>query len=312
MLRHALRLGAPLLHPTHTRALSTIPSLLSAASSAKPMKDAVKFASPPPSNPVVWTYSELDSHVAALSAGLSELSVSPKSVLLAVLHPHTPEYAVLLLACARLGATLVALPPPPGPLPLPALHAALRNHRPELLFVGKEIPAPGPPAEPGILSAVHPFAHAVAPRVALRDAGGLRGFSPLSGRAFDSPDHPYLRHIVTTSDENMRASVTFRSLLVYSGEAPLPPDHDLPLLTNAASGTTWSAAEIVEGAKRVGKDLGLGKDHREKNGRLVVTPGVTDTCASGVVAALMHESLWVSPGGEDVKVVSQAEGALVA
>lgn len=293
---------------------SSIAALLSSASASKPLKDAVKFTGPSVENPAVWTYHELSRHVSALSAGLSELALAPRHVLLTLLHPHTQEYAVTLLAAAQLGLKVVAIPPPADPAvtSVQSVNDALRKYQPAMLILGKDFsPAGTHPEHDGIVAAVNPLVNALAPGVALDDARGLDGFVPLTGRAFSSKEHPYLRHVVHTGDTNVRGTITFKSLLVYNGMAPPVPSGELPLLVDAATDAESSTAKILKDAEAIGKEMRLSKDHTTKEGKIVVTPKVSERSAAAIVAAVMHETLWVSPGTGDVKAVSEAENALV-
>lgn len=278
------------------------------------MKDAVKFTGPSLENSCVWTYHELSTHVSALSAGLSELSFTPTDVLLTLLQPHTQEYAVTLLAAAQIGLKVVALHPPadPGATSVQTLDDALSKYKPAMLILGKEFRPAGVHAEDdGIVAAVNSLVNALAPGVALDDARGLAGFVPLTGRGFASKEHPYLKHVVHTGHTNVRGTITFKSLLVYSGAVPKVPSSELPLLVDAATGAESSASKILKDAERMGKEMRLSKDHTAKEGKIVVTPKVSERNAAAIVAAVMHETLWVSPGTGDVKAVSEAENALI-
>jgi len=154
--------------------------------------------------------------------------------------------------------------------------------------------------------------NAFAPEVALAESKGIAGFSPLSGKSFDSAEHPYLEHVVQTSDTNMRGTITFKSLLVYSGHSPELGSGKEPLLVNAKTGAGASASEILTAAGSLGSKLGLSADHGAKSGKVVITPSVSATSAAAMVSAVMHESLWVSPGLEAASEVSSSENALVA
>lgn len=294
---------------------TTIPSLLTKLSTTKPLKDAVKFIRPLPEKPSIWTNRELLTHVSALTAGLHELNYTPSDQILTLLSPGSQEFSVLLLAAANLNLSVVALSPPPDPnqVSVDDISAALQKYRPRALFLGKEF---APVAaehgdEDAIVATVNPLVNALLPGVALEDARGLNGLVPLTGRPFASSKYPFLQHVVQTSDTNVRGTITFKSLLVYSGETPPVQKSDAPLLVLAEDGVAVSAEKVLKAAKSLGKRIGLNADHTAKSGKLVVTPAVSEKSIVAVVSALMHEALWVCPGEADSNTVSQSENALV-
>lgn len=288
---------------------TTIHGLLAAATAANPLKDAVKFIAPAKST--IWTYRELESHVSALATGLNHLGYSNQTIL-ALLPPSSPEYPILLLAAARVAANLIPIPPPadPASLDVHIIRDALGKHRPYALFVANEYYPTCDLDDDGIVASVNPILHALDPEVALDDAAGRDGFVPLTGRPFRSRNFPFLKHVVHTGDTNMRASITFKSLLVYSGEPIDSSAAEGPILTS--DGAQLTEKRLIQQAHKLGEQLGLSSDHTTKEGKLVIKPGLGQSTATALVAALMHESLWVSPGTQDSTDVSSTENALVA
>lgn len=318
-MNRSLRSLVPRLRPLVTspqiRHHTTIPTLLSSLSATKPAKDAFKFSQPAPEKPSIFTYQELHKHTAALASGLEELSYSPSDRLLCLLNPSTPEYTILLLAASHLNLSVITLPLPtdPSKTSVKQLSEALHKYKPRALFVGKEFaPDTSQHEHDGILSAVHPLINAIAPHVVLSDAKGYTGFAPLTGRSFHSPHHPYLQHVVHTADDNFRACITFKSLLVYSGNVPnISASPDTPLWISVETGDQVSETALLQRAADLADEMHLSGDHSLKNGKLVVTPNVSRDAVAAVLAAVMKEALYVSPGEAEPANVALNENAVI-
>ncbi|CAN8069671.1 unnamed protein product [Agarophyton chilense] len=298
------------------RALSTsstpasIGELLRAASTANPLKDAVKFMGFGDAKATVWTYSQLLSHVNALSTGLANLNFSPNDAIMTLLPPHSPEYAVLLLAASQIGASVVPLPIPPDPqnVDIAALKAALNEHRPAALFLHASCSVAENVDATRIFASSNPIVNALDPSISHNDAAGLLGFVPLTGRPFHSSEFPFLRHIVSTDDVNARGITTFRSLLVYSGESPAVAT-DGPLLVTSAGNASQS--QLIGNAQKLCSTLNISSDHTTKQGKIVTKPELGVKSATSLVATIMKHALWVASADHDVKEVAETENALV-
>lgn len=293
----------------------TIGQVLASASAAKPLKDAVKFARAPADKSTIWTYSDLNRHVNALATGLEEMQYAPSDKILVLLPVESPEYAVTLLAASKLGVSVIVCDPPADPMnvSIDTIADSLRKHQPRALFIGKEYSfSPPVQDDDGAVASVNPIANVLAPGAAIADSRGTAAFVPLTGKAFQSAEHPYLEHVVQTSDANLRGTITFKSLLVYSGKSPALGSGNDPLFVSAATGETVSEAQILTEAEALGSKLGLSANHEEKSGKVVIKPAVSTSSAVAIVSAVMHESLWLSPTEDNVGLVSSEENALVA
>lgn len=288
---------------------TTIRDLLLAAYQANPLKDAVKFTGYFDKRATIWTYSQLSSHVNALSTGMSHLNLAPNDSVLTLLPPDSPEYAVLLLACSQIGVSLVPLPPPKDPLQvdIQALKTALNHHRPVALFLHSSYTVSEHADSAQILATSNPIINALDPTISLNDAAGLLGFVPLTGRPFNSSEFPFLRHLVSTDDTNFRGAISFRSLLVYSGDSP-SRSSNAPLLVTSDSNV--SQAQLINDAKQICSRLKLSSEQTEKQGRLVTRPNTTPQSAATLVAAIMKQALWVTSADRDVHQVAETEKAL--
>ncbi|KAI0567155.1 AMP-binding enzyme [Gracilaria domingensis] len=289
---------------------STIGQLLYAASAANPLKDAVKFMGYGDAHATVWTYSQLLSHVSALSTGLSHLNYSPNDAIMTLLPPDSPEYSVLLLAASQIGASVIPLPVPANPqdVDIDELKAALNEHRPTALFIHSGYSVAEDADASRIFAASNPIVNALDPSISLNDAAGLLGFVPLTGRPFQSAQFPFLRHIVSTGDVNARGIITFRSLLVYSGESPAVATDAALLVTPAGKA---SQSELIGGAEQLCSSLKISSDHTAKEGKIVTNPDLTIKSATSLVATIMKHALWVTTAERDVKEVAATENALI-
>lgn len=300
----------PALAAPHSRQLasststpSSISAVLSAAATTSPLKDAIKFHHTS-QKATTWTFRELTSHVDALSNGLHHLGYRSGDVVLTLLSPHSPEHAVLLLAAARLRLTLVSH----NASDTSSLPAAIAAHSPSAMFI------PGAVTEGDVVAAANPILSAVAPSLAPRDAAGLAGLVPLTGRSLRSASMPSLRHIVHTGDRNVRATVTFRSLLVYQPTDPAPPSNVAgsdPLVVSGP-GAIASEKDVLKQAVAIAGKMDLAGDHALKNGKIIVTPDGSPRAVSTAVAALMRQALWVSADADMSAQVATTENALVA
>lgn len=301
----------------------SISAILSSARKETPLKDAVKFVQPGTKSKV-WTFHELSSHVDALASGLCSLGYKSGDRIMSAIAPHHPEYAVLLLAAARAKLTLVTIPMSSSddmegttPPSIDMLGKAILELKPVALFVPHETPSGlSVKAHPDdrIVASVNPILHALDGDIALRDAAGLSGYVSVTGRSFHSPRFPSLRHVVHTGADNVRAAISFRSLLVYDGADVTSNDADVmvPLLVQHSdpdAGTT--EADILKEAEDVGSRLSLSSDHGDKEGKLVVKPDLSKQAASGAIAALMRQSLWLCAHPQSIDEIVAEENAIV-
>lgn len=292
--------------PISAAAASSITSILSAGRSEWPLKDAVKFARPVASTDksVVWTYQELTSHVSALSSGLNSMGYGSGDRVVSTLAAHTPESAVLLLACARLGVTIISIPissvadsssaaSPLSESVAESVAQAVREHNAKALFVSGDR---ADDESSSIVASVNATLHALDPSAALRDSAGIAGTVAVTGRAFHSTKFPSLKHVVHTGPDNVRAAISFRSLLVYNdgGDMPASSASKAPLIVTD-NNTAMTEADILKEAAEAGKRLGLSADHGAKSGTVVVRMDGTSKAVAHAVAALQNQSLWVSP-----------------
>lgn len=301
--------------PKHT----SIASVLESAQSAVPLKDAVKFVRPDAKS-TVWTFRELATHVNALASGLHSLRYGHANRIVTVLPPHSPEYAVLLLAAAQLRITLIAFPFPEANqnFRVDDLKTAIHKHEPAALVLSHELSVDvGEDAahDDRIVIAVNPVLNALDPGLALRETAGLAGCVPITGRSFSSAMFPSLRHVVHTGDQNVRSAITFRSLLLYDGarishKASAAPPAPL-ILRDDASGSAFLEADVLKQAVELGARLNLSSNHQDRNGKLVVKSDLSKDSASAAVAALIHHSLWLSSHPQTVDQVSAEENAIV-
>lgn len=288
----------------------SIRHLLHAAAAASPLKDALKFMGYANENATVWTYAQLASHVSALSAGLSHLNYKQGDAILALLPPDSPEYTVLLLAASQLGISIIPFSTPPDPqnVDVQALRAALNEHRPVALFLHTTCSVPEHADSSRILAASNSVVNALDPSIALNDAAGMLGFVPLTGRPFYSAQFPFLRHIVSTNDVNARGTITFRSLLVYSGESPYNASEQPLLITSEGNA---SQSQLIAHAEKLCEKLSISSDPLVKEGKLVTKPQLSTASATSLVASIMKQALWVTSADRDKKQVAAAENALL-
>lgn len=296
---------------------ASIASVISTASQESPLKDAVKFVRPDTKS-IVWTYRELHRHVNALANGLSNLHYRIGDKIVTAIPPYAPEYAVLLLASARLGLTLVPIPTSTDNqiVDVASVEEAITQHKPKAVVVSHELSVSSSDdsaADDQIISATNPILSALDSSLALRDAAGLAGFVPLTGKSFRCSRFPSVRHFVHTGDQNVRAAILFRSLFVYD-EAPAVSEDlgSVPLFVrDGASNGVLTQADIMKSAQQTVDKLGLSGDHSDKKGKVVIRPETTKEATSAVIAALMRQSLWLSPHPQSIDNVSLEEQALV-
>lgn len=300
-----------------TQSPKTIASVINTASESSPLKDAVKFIRPDAKS-IVWTYRELCRHVDALTSGFRHLRYSEGDKIVTALPAYAPEYAVLLLAAARLGLTLVPVPTPIAndSFNVATLEEALSQHRPKALIVSHELSISSDDhsvPDDRVVAATNPILTALDPSLALRDSAGLAGFTPLTGRSGYSSRFPSIRHFVHTGDKNIRAAILFRSLFVYDGPQSVNDGlASLPYLAgNQDSSGVVTQTDILDLAQDACNKLSLNPDHSQKNGKVVVRPDHSKEAASTAVAALMRQALWLSPHPQSVEQTAKDENALV-
>lgn len=298
-------------------AAGSVGEVIAAASSANPLKDAIKFyklrsveslavATAAPASEVapdgveLWTYRDVESHVTALSAGLSEIGFDQGDRILTLLPPGSEEYLALVLAAARSGITIVALDPPADgkAVDVAPIRAALEKYQPKG-FVLWHAYATDSSEDTVFSSGENSILAALAPSVQAEDARGLRALSRASARPFESSDYPFLKCVAHTGEGHVRGAITFKSMLVYSGDRdamPLTSTSASTVLVEASNGKQIAHGELLAQAKDVGSQLGLSDDPTSKAGRVVVTPSTSVKGVTAVVSALLHESLLISPG----------------
>lgn len=291
-----------------SRSLSTpsVSSLLSKACQTNPLKYAAKFISTP--NSTLWTNHELNSHVNALSSGLSETGVT-SSTIVSLLHPASAEYSILLFAASNINATVIPFPVSDSPaVDVTELAAFIEKHQPDALFLGKEYVPSDCEGEDGIFRGLQTLLNSLDAHASSSDAAGSDGFSPLTGRPFASDKYPSVKLVVHTSDCNLRSCVTFKSLLVYNGQA-VKTDGSAPVLVTEEGQLT--EGQVLKRASQLGDSLKLSGQHDQRQGKLVVSPGVQNDSFVATVAAVMKGSLWINPGDRSAKEVGETEEALV-
>lgn len=244
--------------------------------------------------------------MSALASGLNSMGYGSGDRVVSTLAAHTPESAVLLLACARLGVTIISIPissvadssssssaSPLSESVAESVAQAVREHSAKALFVSGDR---ADDESSSIVASVNATLHALDPTAALRDSAGIAGTVAVTGRAFHSAKFPSLKHVVHTGPDNVRAAISFRSLLVYNdgGDMPASSASTAPLIV-ADNNTAVTEADVLKEAAEVGKQLGLSADHGAKSGTVVVRMDGTSTAVAHAVAALQNQSLWVSP-----------------
>jgi AMP-binding enzyme len=312
----------------------SVPAILAAARAANPVKDAIKFygvsttaaaiaaesdpLAPPGDGVALWSYRDVDSHVNALVAGMTEAGFRSGDKILVFVPAGTPEYVSLVLAAADLGITVVALGAPANPkaVDVASVRAALERYEPSALFLWHGYKTVD--AEDSIFSdGRNSIVSALEPAASANDARGLAGFFRVTGRPFESSKFPSVKYIVHTGDTHIRGAIAFKSLLLYT-DAPRKSrgGSDHVLLVEAGSGSEITQSDLLRGAKEVGARLELSSDPYSKNGKLVVRSDPTPAVATAVVSALMHETLVISPGmfnePERSASTAETENALLA
>lgn len=306
----------------------------------RPLKNAAKFYTPGPVGPaasrsVLWSTAELSSHATALAAGLTEAGFAPGDRLVTLLPPGSPEALVTALAAALTRLAVVRVDPPAGGVVNVGLVAdAVRRSgaRGALVWHGFTLGEGADPVGADTDADASPEATVVrsllGAGVARADAVGAAGWVRSTGRPLPRlAGLPSLRMVIHTGPGSVRGAVAFRNLLVYNttvwpatqreGGASAATADD-PLLLPAASSAVVTNGEVVARGVAAAERLGLGGDHAEVAGKVVLP---LDEAAPGdalavVVAALLRESLVVSPSylpdADAAGRIAQEEGAIVA
>lgn len=309
-------------------AATTVAGILSSASKAQPLKDAMKFYDSDGGDPSIWSYHELATNVSALSSGLQALGYGPGSTIVVWLSPSSAEYTTLVLASANVGATLVAVPPPKDPqnADVTVAASAIRDGARMFVFdasysalktksdstINLEQPYSTEEAK-GVVAKGHSILDALMPGISENDSAGTRGFAEMSGVPFQSSELPNLEHVVHDGASHVRGALSFRSILAYNGKYKPTMPASGPLVQSAVSKESLPGASAIELAAKMGADLGLGSNHGEKSGKLVVKPDNPAQVAKAMIAAVMHESLYISPNVESDQIsqIAEREGAMV-
>lgn len=291
----------------------TVAGILESATQAQPLKDAVKFYEED-GEPTIWSYRDLEANVSALSSGLQTLGYGTGDKIAAWLPNGSAEYAVLVLAAANVGVTVVSVAPPVDPLnaEVGPLADLVLKHGARMLLFSHSFGVAGAPADDGAVAATHPVLNAVAPGVSAADAAGLAGMAPLSGKPFVCDDLPSLQHVVHTGEKNIRGAITFKSLLSYNGAFQRVAASAEPMVLSAENGNGISGGDAITEAVALGNKMELTADHASKNGKIVIAPSPAPSTAAAMIAAVMHESLWISPGSKDkLESVAESENASI-
>lgn len=290
--------------------------ILASAAAAQPLKDAAKFYGATADATSIWSYRDLHRHVSALTSGLQSLGYASGDKIVAWLPPASAESGALALACANAGVTFITVRAPADPLSadVAAVADAVRSHRPRMLVFAHEFRAKAD-AGAGVVAQTHSVLDALAPGGAAKDARGRGGFSPLTGLPCVHERLPGVEHVVHTGEAHVRGAVTFRSLMAYNGEEMPVEPKDAPAVVAAEDGRTVSGVGAIKEAEELGGKLGLGSDHGQKTGKLVIRPASGPEVTTAILAAVMHEALWISPGvdgsNEKIDELCTVENALV-
>lgn len=322
--------------PAATSAAPTlIQEVLSAAAADRPLKNAAKFCTPGPVGPaaarsILWSTAELSGHASALAAGLVEAGFAPGDRLVTLLPPGAPEALVTALAAAAARLALVPVTPPAGGVVNVGLVAdAVRRSGAVGAVVwhgfalGEGADPAGADCDADASAEATVVRSLVGAAVARADAAGAAGWVRSTGRPLPRlADLPSLRMVIHTGPGSVRGAVAFRNLLVYD-PAPGPQllgaaAADDPLLLPAASSAVVTNGEVVARGVAAAARLGLGGDHAEVAGKVVLplAEAAPGDALAVVVAALLRETLVVSPSylpdAEAAGRIAKEEGAVVA
>lgn len=282
-LRGLASVAAPAPHKA-----GSVGEILASASAAVPLKDAVKFYGG--DSPKIWSYDKLRSNVGAVASGLQKLRYGSGDCIVSWLACGTPEYTSLLLAASEVGATIVSVPPTAD---ASAVAAALRKHNARMLVFDNSATTTATDGKSAL------------------DKLKIDTLSCDGGRLLVSADFPALEHVVHsgTGAANVSGALSFRSLLAYSSQARHVGTEEA-LLVQSDNGSTVTTQQVIQDAAKIGEKLQLSADHLTPNGKLVITPSYDKNMPAGILAALMHESLWIAVVESDtVTKVAENEGA---
>ena len=292
--------------------------ILASASDAQPLKDAAKFYGASPDRTTIWTYRDLYSHVSALSSGLQDLGYSIGDKIVVWMPAGAPEYVATILAASNLGLTVITCQPPkdPNDVSVATAASAIEKHNAKALFFSHEYQVAGDGPEDGIVASMHSVVNAIAPGMAVEDARGLSGFSPLTGKPCSSSRFPSLEHIVHTGNSHVRGAISFKSLLSYNNRFSESANAiSSARILSAETNDSMSGEDLLEKADALGNKLQLTNDHNVKNGKVVIPPSAAPSSVAGIVAAVLYESMWISPGvtekGEKLDSVISNENAVL-
>lgn len=284
-------------HHSTIRSLSSISNILTKARSETPLKDAIKFTRPSThtnEKSFTWTFHELDTHVNALASGLKSLSSTKASgeTIISTIPTYDPEYTVLFLACHKLSINLISVKSS-----VDEIQKSINEHKPVGLFVESNSTEQGG-GDGGIIGKVNDIIYELDDEVVMKDSSGIQnGCVSVTGKQYSSNKYPFLKFIIHTGVDNVRCGITFKSLLVY----------DSSVIENSAN---TQESELISNAKKLGDDLQLSAEHDKKNGTVVVKQ-LDDNGAVAAIAALIKQSLWVSPHPDSLNDVFNNDNVVI-
>lgn len=308
---------------------SAVSEILSSAAATNPLKDAVKFysadgtftgATTPGASedPDIWTYFQLNANVDALTAGLQTLGYGKGDTILVWLPYTSPEYLTLVLAVANTGSTLMTIAPPADPnnVDMETVKAALEKAAPKMFIFDQSYQTTSDVSDVSDISdkkisKVSSVLEKLVPEISTADSAGYSGFSPLSGRSFVSTKYPSISHVVHTDSAHIRGAITFKSILSYSGaQKPAVKSSKSSYIVASDTGNSSSTKEAISSAAAMGAAHNLSADQASKTGKIVVTPSHTPESATAIIAAIMHETLWIMPAdANQASEIAETENA---
>lgn len=206
------------------------------------------------------------------------------------------EYTVSILGAAKAGITIVTIDPPedPASADLGKVRDALKTYKPKGLILWSDYGTNDPEQDgiTGILSGLFPD------KPTERSLRSMFTKSTGINLSVGGDKYPSLEYVFHTGQKNIRGTLNFKNLLLYSSETPRATANGKEdVLICASSGEKLSADALIASAKTISRDRKLSSNQDEKQGKAVLrTSNVADgTVAKGIVAAMMSESLFISP-----------------
>ncbi|KAJ8905417.1 hypothetical protein NDN08_001924 [Rhodosorus marinus] len=288
---------------------SRIGEIVDLAARTKPLKDAIKYLQTTNDQLLIWTNSDVKKHTDAFANGLLASGFSAGDKIAVWMPTGSIEYTVSILGAAKAGITLVTIDPPEDPTSadLGKVRGALETYKPKGLILWSEYGANDPEQDgiTGILSSLFPD------KPTERSLRSM--FTKSTGIKLSvGSKYPSLEYVFHTGQQNIRGTLNFKNLLLYSSETPRSTANgEEDVLICASSGEKLSADALIASAKTLSRDLKLSSNQDEKEGKAVLrTTDVADgTVAKGLVAAMMSESLFISPSYKPVGDISSETAA---